>query len=121
MGRDTDAGMESRETQRLLTETRRAKERARAVLDSLTRTRRGEGADPMKRLTGKSSMDNAIEATRRIIDTLERSITDLERRLPSAERAHATNGAPNGVSSNGSPRVTVLGEGGRGAATGAAR
>jgi hypothetical protein len=36
-------------------------------------------ADPLKHVTGRSSLDNAIEATRRMIDTLDRSIAEFQR------------------------------------------
>jgi len=79
--------MDQRETQRLLSEARGAQARARAVLESLVRTRRGSPAqDLLAKATGRSSTDHAIESTRRIIETLERSIGELERRLPEGAR-----------------------------------
>jgi len=76
----------------ILTRTARARQEAVRLLEglieerSLAERRMGElrQIDPLKRVTGHSSLDNAIDATRRMIDTLDRSVAELrrERREP---------------------------------------
>lgn len=39
-------------------------------------------ADAMKTATGRSSIDNAIASTRRMLDTLDRNIAELKREEP---------------------------------------
>lgn len=79
--------MDPLETQRLLSEARSAQQRARAVLDGLVESKgRRPATDALRRATGRSGAEHAIAQTRRIIETLDRSIAELERRLPQGQR-----------------------------------
>ncbi len=57
----------------------RMREEARATLDQLIRARteidtRATGADPMRIVTGRSSLDTAVDSARRMLERVERSI-----------------------------------------------
>jgi hypothetical protein len=76
---------------RMLEDTIAAKTRAEALLRSLQEVKAaGEhdvsGKDIYKRVTGSSSLDNAITATRRTIESYDRVIDELRRatNLPSS-------------------------------------
>lgn len=88
---------------RLLQDTITARDKAAALLVALQEARKGVEATPSpkgdlyKRVTGSSSLDNAIAETRRSIDAYERLIGQLEK----AEEAPAevvTRQMPAGVS-----------------------
>ena len=82
-------------SQRLLVETTAAKERAEALLEGLlhakaTTERIAEEqnrSDAFKQVTGKSAMDNAIASTRRMIDSLDRAIEQMRRKLSAEDLA----------------------------------
>lgn len=77
------------ERQRILQETSVVREKAETLLRGLieaklTSERQLTGSahrDRMKALTGRSSMDNAIDSTRRMIDSLDRTLNQLKRDL----------------------------------------
>jgi uncharacterized alpha-E superfamily protein len=52
-----------------------AKSQTEAYLNQIGRQ------DPVKQLTGKSAIDNAIASTRRMIDTLDRAVEQVRREL----------------------------------------
>ena len=69
----------------LVVETDETRDRARALLDDLLREKEKtesdlaneSRSDPMSVVTGRSSLDNAIEHTRRMIALLERAAEGL--------------------------------------------
>lgn len=69
--------------QSLLEDISQAKERAQDLLDSLLDARAqsasGVVSDLYKRVTGASSLDNAILATKRMVDAYSRMLADLQR------------------------------------------
>lgn len=77
------------ERQRILVETTEARDKAQSLLAGLLDARTGSESrltqlnqsDMLKRVTGASSMDNAIESTRRMIDTLNRALDQFRREL----------------------------------------
>lgn len=79
----------------VLRETVAAHERAEALLQTLREARENSErrlaeqnqSDAMKRVTGRSAMDNAIESTQRMIESLERSVESLMRDLSPEDRA----------------------------------
>ncbi|MDX9910604.1 MAG: hypothetical protein RBS39_02095 [Phycisphaerales bacterium] len=83
------------ERQRILLQTTAVRDRAEALLRGLMDAReRSEKhlaevglRDHVKQVTGKSSIDNAIESTRRYIDSLNRAIVDVRRELSDEDMA----------------------------------
>ena len=79
----------------LLTQTIERRDEANRLLDSLldakTVSERNLASinqdDLLKRVTGNSSMDNAIKSTRRLIDSFNRVIDDLRRNLSDEDMA----------------------------------
>ncbi len=77
--------MTAARAQQVFSETRTRRDEARALLralmDAKTRAEQaGPGAKPLDSLehvTGRSSMDKAIESTRRLIDSFNRVLDDL--------------------------------------------
>lgn len=77
------------ERQRILQETGVVREKAEALLRGLMEAKSTSERhlsavherDRMKSLTGRSSMDNAIASTRRMIDSLDRTLGQLKRDL----------------------------------------
>jgi hypothetical protein len=77
------------EKQRILLETTAARDKAEALLRGLmdakaTSERHLEQIkqpDAMKLVTGKSAMDNAIASTQRMLESLNRALTDLHEGL----------------------------------------
>ena len=70
---------------RVITETRTRRDEARVLLDALIQAKSsaesvGDGTpiDAFKGVTGQSSMDRAIERTRRLIDSFNRVLDELE-------------------------------------------
>jgi hypothetical protein len=71
----------------ILCRTQGARARAESVLEGLCeakteserRLSESRRSDPLKQVTGRSSLDNAIDTTRRMIDTLDRNLVELER------------------------------------------
>ncbi len=72
---------------RMRRETEAAREQAEALLRSLYEAKAKSEkhlaemgqADAFKRVTGRSSYDNAIQSAQRMIDTLSRAANELER------------------------------------------
>lgn len=70
-----------------LLDTLAMRQHAERILDSLLRARaecdqclqREQRSDPMRSVTGSSSLDRAIVSTRRMIDTLNRAIEEAAR------------------------------------------
>lgn len=79
--------MDDAERRRFLTEATAARERVEAALAGLVRDRDaiekelrdGRRADLFKRVTGKSSLDRAVDEARRTLDSLERAIDEVRR------------------------------------------
>lgn len=77
------------EQQRVILDWRVARDGAEALLKSLQdaraesekRMRELKQSDPIKKVTGRSAMDNAIASTQRMIETLNRAIAQLEHNL----------------------------------------
>lgn len=75
------------DTGRMQRETDAARERAEALLRSLFEAKAKSEkhlaeigqADAFKRVTGRSSYDNAIQSAQRMIDSLSRASGDIER------------------------------------------
>lgn len=84
--KSTDEGLSKAQ---LLTQTIERREEATKLLDSLLDAKSVSERnlasinqdDLLKRVTGNSSMDNAIASTRRLIDSFNRVIDDLRRNL----------------------------------------
>ncbi|MCB9838057.1 MAG: hypothetical protein H6813_01860 [Phycisphaeraceae bacterium] len=76
----------------LVIETDETRERAQALLDELLRTRaevesqreQSNRSDPMSIVTGRSSLDNAIERTRSMVHLLEQTSRALREGLTSS-------------------------------------
>lgn len=74
------------EKQRLVVETRAAKDRAEAILQRLLEAKAQteqelsslRRTDAFKAVTGRSAIDNAIAATRRMIDSLTHAIDQAQ-------------------------------------------
>jgi hypothetical protein len=83
------------ERQRILQETNVVRDKAEALLrglmDAKSTSEKHLAAvherDRMKALTGRSSMDNAIASTRRMIDSLDRTLSQLKRDLSDEDLA----------------------------------
>jgi hypothetical protein len=77
------------ERQRIFLQTAAARDRAEALLRELLEARdisernlaELKTGDHLKTVTGRSSLDNAIDATRRMCETLERQVDTLRRNL----------------------------------------
>lgn len=94
--RDTsEVDMASRMThrQRIFHETTTARDKARALLRGLETARAtserlgAERPDAMKQVTGRSAIDNAIDSTRRMVETLERTLDQLRKELREEDEA----------------------------------
>lgn len=83
------------ERQRILRETTLVREKAQALLQGLIEAKSSSEKhldeirqlDPLKRLTGQSSMDNAISSTRRMIESLDRALEQLRTDLTDEDLA----------------------------------
>lgn len=81
--------MRMQDAQRVVLETTATRDKAEALLEALRRARRESDAqmhalgltDKLKDATGRSFYDNAIESTRRMVDTLSRCIRDARKDL----------------------------------------
>jgi len=79
--------MDDAERRRFLTEATAARERVEAALAGLIRDRdaierdlqEGRRADLFKHVTGKSSLDRAVDEARRTLDGLERAIDEVRK------------------------------------------
>lgn len=77
------------DTTRLLAETTSARERAKALLEGLIAAQAASEAnlakiarpDCLKMVTGRSAIENAIASTRRMIETLERTIEAIRQQI----------------------------------------
>jgi Uncharacterized protein conserved in bacteria len=75
------------DARQMLCETRESRAQAAALLEELLEARRLseqnlasiKQPDLVKKVTGRSSLDNAIESTRRLIASYDRLIADLDR------------------------------------------
>jgi hypothetical protein len=87
--------MQATQRERFLAETAAAKERAESLLRGLIAAHaeceshlvRLNRKDPLKAVTGKSALDNAVAATRRMIESLERAMQDAMREIGDEEMA----------------------------------
>lgn len=83
------------ERQRILLQSTLARDTAETLLQRLLaakaesekRLSELRQVDVLKKVTGRSSMDNAIASTQRMIDTLNRSIVEMGRELPEEDVA----------------------------------
>lgn len=81
--------------QRLVLETNAARDKAEALLQNLLDAKRVterelsryQREDPMRTVTGRTAIDDAIASTRRMIETLNRSLREAERELAEEEAA----------------------------------
>lgn len=77
------------ERQRILIETAQARDKAETLLHGLiearasseTRLAQLNQRDIMKKVTGSSSIDNAIDSTRRMIESLNRTLESFRREI----------------------------------------
>lgn len=77
--------MQATQKSRMIVETRTQRDRALQLLEALRSAKqRSEGnlarlkqTDFLKKVTGASSMDNAIDSTQRLIDAFNRVLTQL--------------------------------------------
>lgn len=80
---------------RFLEETMAAKGKAAELLSGLVaaaaateeQMRLSSRKDPMKVVTGRSAMENAVAATRRMIESLERAVEDARKDLDDGDMA----------------------------------
>lgn len=78
---------------RVLVDMVERREEARALLEALMAAKRSSEqnlaelrrADLVKQVTGRSSMDNAIDSTRRLIDSFDRVLVELKGSLTGEE------------------------------------
>lgn len=83
------------ERQRILSETVAARDRAEKLLQGLVDARRRTEQhlerlgkpDAMRKVTGRSAMDNAIASTQRMIESLNRALEQLKRGLSDEDLA----------------------------------
>lgn len=81
--------MTTMQSHRVWIETVQRREEAKALLETLLNAKRCSErnlaemrrSDLVKQVTGKSSMDNAIDSTRRLIDSFDRVLADLKTSL----------------------------------------
>jgi len=81
--------------QRILQDAAGVRDKAQALLRGLVEARvvserhLGAGAemDAMKRVTGRSSMENAIASTKRMVESLERTLEQLKKELSEEDAA----------------------------------
>ncbi|MBC7770859.1 MAG: hypothetical protein H7210_00055 [Pyrinomonadaceae bacterium] len=86
-----------------------AKARAEAVLKELlaasaeceSQLQKQSRTDPIRLVTGRSSLDAAITSTRRMIETIDRTIQDAKRAAENTGKAGHAKGAATGATSNG--------------------
>lgn len=76
------------ERQRILLETATVRDRAEALLKGLIETKStfdrhapAPKADALKKVTGRSSIDNAVASTQRMVEALNRTLGQLRREL----------------------------------------
>lgn len=76
-------GVRMTDRQRFRQETTDARAQAAALLTALTQAQGGAGAtDLYKRVTGASSLENAIAETRRTIDAYDRLLAEFDKPAP---------------------------------------
>jgi len=83
------------QTHRVWQDTMRRRDEARTLLDALLHAKRVSEqnlaqinrADLVKQVTGRSSMENAIESTRRLIESFDRVLVDLKDTLTDEDLA----------------------------------
>lgn len=89
----TNSSESSMDKAQILTQTTKRRDEATKLLSSLLEAKRVSERnlvsirqdDLLKRVTGNSSMDNAIASTRKLIDSFNRVIDDLRRNLSDDE------------------------------------
>ncbi|MFO0861431.1 MAG: hypothetical protein U0570_12830 [Phycisphaerales bacterium] len=89
--------MSLNERQRILAETTAARDKAEALLRGLIEARQMSDkrlselklGDQLKKVTGKSSMDNAVAAAQRTVDMLNRALDEFKRDLSQEDLAMA--------------------------------
>ncbi len=81
--------------ERILSETVVARDKAQALLEGLKQAKAASERelqaqhrlDHLKKVTGKSAIDNAIDSTSRMIETLDRTLQRLKRELTDEDLA----------------------------------
>lgn len=81
--------MTTMQSHRVWIETVQRRDEAKALLETLLNAKRCSErnlaemrrSDLVKQVTGKSSMDNAIDSTRRLIESFDRVLADLKTSL----------------------------------------
>jgi len=81
--------------QRILQDAAGVRDKAQALLRGLVEARvvserhlgSGVEMDAMKRVTGRSSMENAIASTKRMVESLERTLEQLKKELSEEDAA----------------------------------
>ncbi len=99
--------------QRLVLETNARRDRAEAVLQSLLNAKaecekqlaRFRRPDMMKSVTGKSALDSAIASTQRMVESLNRTLSEARR--GQSECGLSDDGRRRGFSENAAVRETV--------------
>ncbi|MBL8875485.1 MAG: hypothetical protein JNM86_06785 [Phycisphaerae bacterium] len=89
--------MSLNERQRILAETIAARDKAEALLRGLIEARQVSDkrlaelrlGDQLKKVTGKSSMDNAVAAAQRTVEMLDRALDDFKKELSQEDLAMA--------------------------------
>lgn len=74
----------------VLDEARAARDKARGLLQTLEASRLSSTKDLFKKVTGQSSLENSIAATRRLIESYDRIIGDA----PATSRRHEPDPSP---------------------------
>lgn len=85
----TTAGLAITERQRILLETTTVRDRAEALLKGLIETKAtverhapvNTKADALKKVTGRSSIENAVASTQRMVEALNRTLRQLRTEL----------------------------------------
>lgn len=87
--------MSTMQTHRVWIDTMQRRDEARTLLETLLTAKQVsernmaqiKRADMVKQVTGKSSMDNAIASTKRLIDSFDRVLVDLKSSLTEEDLA----------------------------------
>jgi hypothetical protein len=94
-GRGGESSMPTTQKTKMIVETRTQRDRALQLLEALRRAKerseenltRLNQTDFLKKVTGASSMDNAIASTQRLIDAFNRVLSQLHNDLDEADLA----------------------------------
>ncbi len=95
MGTTTEQPKMTTQQERILSETVVARDKAKALLEGLKQAKAASEReleaqhrlDHLKKVTGKSAIDNAIDSTSRMIETLDRTLQRLKHELTDEDLA----------------------------------